>query len=387
MSKRIKLLISPSGIDDGVSFQIYRHLVSPVPEDILLIDAEERLLEKRPLPIVGEVLAQETDAPLYFIAERPFMQVPAPQVYIDGVPVPQVDVVLYPKERKIKINNQQIEPNTLQVITMDYHFLAGVVIDDPTKSQFGVQHFGDEIITGMNPPSDLNYFFNAATGELKMTVIRDRTPHERWYRVRLKDNLTGEVSEPTDDQLISLSADDYDVTFSIQVSKDNKATWTDIGSFTGTEFTTAITDDITTKGHSPLDVLPTRTVDGVSITLDIQNPWHQWENNLRATNDYRVRAEDSDGQTTEWAGFAPGGVNYKPTVVRLRRKEHNGSPALYDGLDAMTLTDIVEAGVDISQPRISFTDDHLVPGRTYSYTFYIDDEKGIRSEPFYVVVP
>lgn len=385
MSKRIKLLINPSGIDDGISYLVYRHTSAPVPEQEVLMKVNERTVNKRPILLTGDVLTQEPEAPLYFKASEYFMQVPAPKVYIEGQLVPEGDIVLYPKDRRIKINNQTIEPNTTKAITMDYHFLASVVEDDPTVSQVGVVHNGETVVHGMNPPTELNYLFNAATNVLKLSVIRDTTPHKMWYRIRMQDEMTGNISEPTADQQISLAAEDYDISFRLQISKDDKATWQELGMFTGTEFVVTLTDDITDKGHAPIDVLGVR-LSGTEASLDVQNPWYEWEYNLRKTHHFRVRGEDSNGQVTPWKEFEQGGVNYKPTAVRIRRKEYNGSPSLYDGYDSLTMWDLTEADVDINEPRLLFVDDHLVAGRIYSYTFFIDDEKGFRSEPFYTVI-
>src|SRR6185437_6221785 len=113
---------------------------------------------------------------------------------------------------------------------------------------------------------------------------------------------------PISDKQISLAAEDYDISFRLQISKDNKSTWQELGLFTGTEFVITLTDDITNKGHAPLDVLGVR-LSATEASLDVQNPWYQWEHNHRKTHHFRVRGEDSSGQVTEWREFQQGGVN------------------------------------------------------------------------------
>jgi hypothetical protein len=381
MSKRIKLLIAPSGLDDGITFRVYRSATAPVLKDEVLMKVDERVVEKRPLQKDGEVLVQMEDSPLHFQVERFFMEMPTPQVYIDGAPVPQQDVLLYPKERKIKINNQQIEPFTARIITMDYSYLNAVVVDDPTRIQDGVEHYGTEVVHGLNAPSDLNYIFNSAINELKLTIVRDRTPHTFWYAVQAFDELSQKEMDALAEQQIGLIPDDFDVKYELEVSLDEKATWEGLGEFLNNEVLLHNTDYITNKGHSPLDVVGIRNT-GTQATITLENPWYDWESNTRPTHWFRVRAVDGEGQVTEWKEFDRGGVNYKPTYLKMRRKEYNGTSATFDGFDAIDLWELTEATVDITQPQLVFTDDHLVDGRTYTYTFYIDDEKGFRSEPF-----
>lgn len=381
MTKRIKLLIDISGIDEGVSHLIYRNDIAPVPTEAPLIEVKEREVLKRALTQDGEVLTQDVDNPFIFYVSRVYMMMPMPRIYIDGVEVVSTNLTLYPKERKIRIDGENIPPSTTQIITMNYSYLVSVIEDDYTSAQLGVQHYGSHNITGINPPQFVAYQFDKITRDFTIKLQRDATAHGSWYRVLLREDRTGRVSEPSIDQWIEVSPNLYDLKYRLEISRDEGVTWEHLYDFAGYETTLSLVNDITGYAHEPVTIEVNRLT-GTTAEVIFQNPWYKWELNHRKTHFYRVREEDVAGEISDFHELPRGGMNYKPTELKIRRKEHNGSPAMYEGFDAIDMWTLTEADVDITQPTIRLVDDHLVTEKEYSYTFFIDDEKGFRSNAF-----
>lgn len=381
MANRIKLLVNASGIDEGVEYHIYRDTVSPVGLVTPVMVVDERQCSKRILSKSGEILAQSLDRANEFHVAISFSTVPRPTVYVDGVPVNDSDVMFFAKERLIRITNEPIEPNTTKVVTMDYSYMVSVIEDDYSKAQPGVIHKTTEKITGIQAPISLDYQFDAMTRSLNIAITADTAPKNYRYTMVLKEPKTGRVSLPGPERVMGLTPHARDVEYELEISRDAGVTWNlEFISWTGL-FTITEPDRITTAAHV---ALPVAIVPGSrQAIIEIKNPWYNWMDNVRQSNYYRVRGvEIQSGETTEWLTSTGHGVNFKPIKLKVRRKVHNGAPAQYEGNDAIDIWNIFEADVDPTQEYIMLSDDHLVSGTTYSYTFFIDDEKGYRSLPF-----
>jgi hypothetical protein len=382
------MLVNLSGKDDNLTHLVYRAKYSPVPDDVPLIEINEHDVAKRLLTKTGERLSQRGDAPQCFYAEHLFEDVPAPQVYIDGVPAAASNVALFPKERMIRILGEEVVLGSPKVITMDYQYFVSVIEDNYTNPQIGVTFLGTKkhLPTGLNPPNQVTYTFDKTSRALSIAPHHDGTPEELWYRIRHRDEVTGKISEPSIDQKIAVSPNTFDMFWRLEGSKDGGKTWNVIDRIplaTGSFVLTSA--DVTENPHAPL----TSTLTALSPTsaeIRIKNPWYMWELNTRYTQNYRIRSEDTDGEVSKYKEFGQAQMNFKPTKLRIRRKEDNGNMAQYDGQDAFTFRDITERDVDVTQPELVIVDDHLVAGRKYSYTFYIDDEMNLRSAPFMGIV-
>ena len=381
MAKRIKLLVDLTGIPEGISHLVYRSHASPVPLDNPLMEIGETQVIKRSLFQEEEELKQEQEAPLYFHVSRVFMMMPVPTVYIDGEAIEPRFVTLIPNERKIRIDGQQIEPDTEKIITMDYHHLVSVIEDDYKITQIGVKHHGTDIISGINRPFFRGYAYNHLDKTLQLSIERDQTPHVGRYNVVHREDRTGRLSEPGEEQVISITPNDFDLRYRLEISRDEGKTWHYLKDFTGNQVVLSDLNDITNYAHPTLPVTITR-LSGTRARVSIKNPWYQWWENTRNAHVYRIREEDYTGEISEFMYPIRGKVSYKPIKLKIRRKEHNGTAATYDGLDAIDMWEVKEIDVDINNPTLSFLDDHLVSGRTYSYTFFITDEEEFLSTPF-----
>lgn len=376
MAKRIKILIDGSGIDGDMTHLIYRNTEGPdLPADNPVIETREHDVNKRSLPIQGEVLTQDGDNAGLFYVSRVFSLLTEPTVYIDGVPITNSHVTWNPRERSILIEFEQIEPATSKVITMDYHFMASVIEDDYTAAQPGVTFHHNENVSGINAPVHVGNAFDHLTGQYAISIERDTTPAEAWYWVGLREDVSGRETIITGPQHIEITPNLYDLLYTVEKNAEV------IGTFRGNTF--EITDPNILCDELPpaLPVTITRS-DATTATVAVKNPWFNWWEDKRQTAEFSIREEDADGEVSSFTVIPRGEVAFKPSKLTIRRKQENGAPSTYDGEDAMTMKVYTESDVDISQQTLSFIDDHLDAEKEYSYTFFVEDEIGRRSLPF-----
>lgn len=383
MPNRIKVLVNQSGFDGGIHYLIYGGDSAPVNDDKPLMEVDEQLVQKRMLNENNVTLIQRPDASSCFYVPHVFLNTPAPQVYIDGVPVVIENLTLYPNERMIRIHDEIPYP-TEKVITMDYRYLVSVITDDYTRPQTGVVHHGKTVPTGIVAPASVTYDMDYVAKKLTITVTQDIVPTNKYYRIRYLDTKLGRVSQPTADQLISIQPNTFDLKLVLEVSKNGGKDWIflqqqplTVGKFVLSNF-----DDITGSPHMPLDFTLT-PMSANSLEVRIKNPWYMWQENGRPTHIYRIKTVDVNGQESNFKVFQEGLVNYRPTKLRIRRKHENGTPSTYDEHDALTMWDVTAADIDVMEPELVFIDDHLIAGQKYSYTFFIDDEINKRTPPFW----
>lgn len=387
MPNRIKLLVNQSGYDSGIRYLIYRGDYSPVKDDAPqpLMEVDEQTVQKRMQTQNDQVLAQRTDAPSCFYAPHYFLQTPAPQVYVDGVPITSENVNFYPSERMVRIHQTFTFP-TESVVTMDYQYLQSVIEDDYTQVQRGVMHNGTDVPTGILPPKSIAYVQNSLAKTLKITPVHDNTPQRKYYRIRFMDVKRGRVSKPSNDQMITITPNTFDLTWVLEQSRDKGETWTEVQRtpLQAGEFILRNADDITSEPHIPLPFTVTPITTG-AVEIRVKNPWYMWEQNIRPTNQYRIKTVDNEGQESVFKEYPVGGVNFRPNILKIRRKRNNGTPAMWDGDDALTLYDLRETMVDVNAPELVFIDDHLVAGHDYSYTFHLEDDLKKRTPAFWGV--
>lgn len=386
MPNRIKLLVNQSGFDSGIHYLIYRGDFSPVKDDEPLIEVDEQTVQKRVQTQMSQVLTQRYDAPSCFYAPHVFIQSPAPQVYVDGEPVANENVNFYPNEKMIRIHQPFIFPTT-SIVTMDYQYLQSVVEDDYTAHQTGVTHKGDYVPTGILPPKSISYESDTIAKTLKIIPVHDDTVESHYYRIRFLDTVKGRVSQPSTDRMMSITPNTFDLKWILEISRDGGETWEELQEqpLQVGEFVLTNVDDITANPHIPLPFTITPTSTG-AVEIRIKNPWYMWEENVRKTHLYRIKTVDNEGQESKFKEFEEGGVNYRPTLLKLRRKKNNDTPALFEGTDALTLHEVTEMDVDITASELVFVDDHLKPGSEYSYTFHLEDELGRRTPAFWGIV-
>jgi len=380
MPNRVKLVIKPSGHLEGVSYLIFRSKTPPVPLDHPVMTVNEKTCAKEIRFQSRERLIQDEKEHFYFHVSTVYQTYPMPQVYLNGEAIESKWLTFFPQDRLVRIAHPSIGPNTAHVVEMDYTYVVSVVEDDPTVEQEGVEHHGQEVITALKPPADVAYVFHPVTRSIHLMLTPDVTPDTIYYRLLLREDETGRTSPPSQEKSITLSPNITELTYELEKSADGGKTWMFVQEFSGTDITLTHVEDITSYAHLPLNVdIETQPKKAI---LRVQNPWYLWEYNVRPTHHYRIRAKDSRGQVSDWKIFAPGYMNYKPIQLKIRRKVHNGTPAQYEGYDAIDVWVLTEVDVDPAEPEIVLIDDHLVSGTTYSYTFYIDDEAGFRSLPF-----
>lgn len=386
MPNRIKLLVNQSGYDSGIRYLIYRGKFSPVKDDVPLIEVDEQTVQKRMATQNDQVLTQRVDAPSCFYAPHFFLQTPAPQVYVDGVPVTSDNVDFYANERMVRIHQTFVFP-TESVITMDYQYLQSVIEDDYTQEQSGVMHKGTTVPSGILSPKSVAYTQDVMAGTLKIVPTHDNTPERQHYRIRFQDIKRGRISRPSADQVITVTPNTFDLKWILEQSKDDGKTWELLGEtpLQVGEFLLTDIEDITLAPHIPLPYTITPLTTG-AVEIRIRNPWYLWEKNVRPTNKYRIKTVDNEGQESEFKEYPVGGVNYRPTILKIRRKRDNKTPAFWEGDDALTLHELTELTVDTNAPDLVFIDDHLIPGNSYSYTFHLEDDLLRRTPPFWKTI-
>lgn len=388
MPNRIKLLVNNSGYDSGIRYLIYRGDFSPVKDDapLPLIEVDEQTVQKRMQTQNGQVLTQRVDAPSCFYAPHYFLQTPAPQVYIDGVPVATESIEFFPSQRMVRIH-QLFELPTEHTVTMDYRYLQSIIEDDYTQPQRGVTHHGKDVPTGIHSPRELIYEQNVLAGTLKLTPVHDNTPERKYYRIRFQDTVRGRVSKPSADQMIAVSPNTFDLKWVLEQSKDKGKTWTHLQTipFGTGEFVLTNPTDMSIEPHKPIPYTITPTTSG-AVEIRLRNPWYMWERNTRDTNMYRIKTVDNEGQESKFKEYPVGGINFRPTILKIRRKRDNRTPAFWEGDDALTLHELTETTVDTSASELVFVDDHLIPGHRYSYTFHLEDDLGRRTPAYWEAI-
>jgi hypothetical protein len=216
---------------------------------------------------------------------------------------------------------------------------------------------------------------------IAIEIIPDTAGDKAYYKVELLHKPSGRKSQASSYQHISILPNEGDLTYILEKSIDGGNNWLPLREFRGSSTLLTEVDDITDMVHIPLKVDIIK-IDSTTARIELQNPWYDWHLNHRRSHKYRIKVQDDRGMESIWGSVFDVGMNYRPATVKIRRKEHNGTPATYDGFDALDMWTLTESDVNLTSPLVVRTDDALVAGKNYSYTFYIDDEKGFRSLPF-----
>ena len=378
MANRIHLDVDILQHINDITFQVFRSETPGVDENSThVMDLEQEMTVKVRKMEYNEILVRNPMTPYAFFAKRHFdTDVVEPVVRLGTTPVDPIHLFSLPVNKEIEIHSGQAGLYDGRPIYMDYEYTTQPVIDD-TPVESGKTYYG--------PPASalltvelLNYLQDFVAGKVHLSW--EYTPRTKayYYRIFAKDSK-GNVS-PWSDELMEQMYES-NVIFRIQSSPDSE-TWTD-------EATTTLKEWFLdyTAVDKPLNVqnLFITPLSSKRTQLLFENPWHTYKNYPRTGLYYRVRAEDDLGAYTDWMMIGPVTLFLEPSKVTIRRKVNNDTVSSEIGTDAFTVFELDSSTVNWADTHIKLIDDQLTDKTIYNYTFFLEDELGLKAEPTFKI--
>jgi hypothetical protein len=375
VAKRIYLLVDDSRIATGVSHEIYRYEepgITPALEDTPLISFEEETAELSVCNIYDEVLSQDEYQPNCFHATRVICDDEAVGVSVDDILVDPEFVSIDYETGRIWINDRVIPHYYASLVTATYSYHAFLVKDSEEPQEWLT--FTGPVATGLVSPTPAQAEWDSVEAAVKVSWDPAAFVPEYYYVGRMS-HTDGRVSIWSAIVNTTLIQEPNVLTYVVERLEEN-ASWTELA-----------TQDLFLHDGiflSPMvhDVTPVFTIVlDTEVDIVIANPFLE-PDRTRETVQYRVSVRDdlyaqSEAPTAVAATLVP----VPMTQIVLRRKEHNGTPTSFDGLDAVTLIDELSTNVD---PELTYNDNTLTPA-TYCYTLFILDETGEMVDSSWVV--
>ena len=389
MAKRIKLLIGLSGSGDQVEYNVYRSkgIITDKSKLFPIASIREELCKKITLNKMdtdAEILTQNEEVPQVFEVSNFFDMTNEPIIYIDNVIVDNDLVEFYPEQRKIELSEiLKIGPETNKVIKMEYFYKVLEFCDD-VITQNGVSYIGDieTVPTGIEITSK-SALFEYNENKLFLTATINNIGKEYSYLIDAYNKELKETKEANLIKHITIKPNSGDLLFKFEYSIDNKNTWIFIQETNTNSISVTDIEKITSQGFPEVN-LELIKVNGTDVQLIIENPWHNWSSKERDTFWYRVSCSDVEGAGEKKKEEFKGKVYYKPAAIKIRRKEDNGVPATLDGNDAIDVYNSTLEEEEVSELIIN--ENGLTEEKVYSYTVFMQDEKGLMNIPFYKTI-
>lgn len=375
MARRVRLFIDTLNADNDIVFEVYRAEETGVNEKSThVMTVDDVTAKKERYKEVAEVLRRDPDTPYAFYAQRHFELLPFPTVTVGSKTMKLNDIDAFPDDKMIEVKNEDFGPGDGKTVRMSYEYLAIPVFDD-AREELGKEYFGPPA-TGLRRPLSVSLTQDPKTGQLLIKVSPDAGTTHYFYKIYAKDRY-GNQSPWSDEHHTALTP--ANVYYRIQRSKDGKD-WEEVTLSDLTEFTDQLNAIDKPRNVTNAHAVPTASKEA-KIVFD--NPWYK-NDDERNSYRYRVRAEDTDGQYTDWLYLEPIVVKVNMDRIVIRRKLDNKANASFEGTDAMTIFTVKKQDVDVSQPVITLLDDQLTDASKYSYTFFAIDELGMMADAFFV---
>jgi len=378
MAKRIKIAVPVSNLNEIMECHIFRSDTSVIDFSNPTIKISESFCFKKSIREEKETLIQSQEKPLDFYVSKAFLLVPEPEIYVDDELIDFDLVTLNQEERKITLREIQVEPGTSKKVEMSYSYLVSFVEDDITIVQNGVYFQNLESVTGIKKPSSYIYDYSFLSKELRIDFTPDFSGVRKYYAMQYVNTRNNTKSDISLIDNIELIPNESDIRYKLEYSQDNGLSWLNYGETQNLYFNINQYEVISIEPHPELAYQ--HTFLSGDVELQIENPWYNWNIGKRNTNKFRISAIDTRNKQSDYLLLDRTLINYKPQELVIRRKLDNGTPASYEGYDAITLAIYEEADLD-SEENIVFNDFLLSSNKIYSYTIYTKDEYGIISSP------
>lgn len=383
MAKRIKIALPVSNLNEIMECHIFRGDTPSINFSNPTIKVSESYCFKKSIREEKEVLVQSEEKPLDFYVSKAFLLIPDPEVYVDDELIDNNLIAFNQEERKISLTEVQVEPETDKVIKMSYSYLAMYIEDDINIIQNGVYFQSLESVTGIKKPSSYTCNYNFLSKELNINFVPDFSGVTKYYAMQYVNTRNNTKSDISTVHSIDLIPNQSDIRYKLEYSQDNGLSWVNYGESQNLYFNITDYQVISIEPHPELNY-EHRFLDG-DVELQIENPWYNWNIGKRQTNKFRISSIDTRNKQSDYLTLEKSLINYRPQEVIIRRKLDNGTPASYEGFDAITLAIYEEADLE-NEEKIVFNDFLLSSGKIYSYTIYVKDEYGIVSLPTVIQV-
>ncbi len=368
MPRRVLVHIDKHVHINEVTFEVYRSLQPTVNEKSpLLMKVVEPAAIKTVYQESVEPLVRDTDTPYAFLSKRHFEETPLPEVFVGDVQADERDLALFSDEKMIEIHNGDLGLGDGKRAYMSYSYQA-IDVKDDYGPRSGVTYYGPPA-TGLRPPVEFELVANQETHKFEIRFQNNAAPIIYYYRIRAKDS-DGNYSTFSPTQSAEVAPDPVELFFRIEQSPD-KESWTSVA------FSNQTTWFDEWRIAEPPDNVQRASVTPVGSKvseIELDNPWFHWPSYVRHTPHYRIRAEDMDGESSEWVYIDPQAIYIQPKELLIRRKVDNGSPSSKTGTDAIDVFRLSKDEVDIAQPRLKLVDDQLSEALQYAYTFFYTDD-------------
>lgn len=379
MARRIQLHIDILDHINDIMFHVYR---SENPE-VTREGATHVMSVAQPLAIKerymqqDEVLKRDAFTPYAFHVKRHYQTDEViPNVTLGVDDVDPNDVFYNSYEKMIEVHSGEIGVFDGRTVYMDYEYIAMPVMDDHNEES-GKTYLGP-VAHGLHRPLDFSFKQDFINKKIHLSFTQDREPKPYFYRIYAEDSV-GNVSEWSEEKIEVLTQPD--IFFRIERSA-NGETWEEVSLSNMEEWM----DDIHTSDRPEnIKNLSVHPLGSKVSKLAFDNPWFYFKDYPRESYQYRVRAEDVEGEFTDWIYFGPIDVFIEPRVLTIRRKLDNGDLASKDEIDAFTVFTIRKEDVSIEMSRLELIDDQLNDASIYSYTFFYEDEISKEAEPFFAI--
>ncbi len=378
MANRIRLYIDILEHINDLTFYVYRGEEEGVDEtDTLVMKVSQPLSIKKRYMQYDEILTRDLQTPYLFYTHRHYnIDSVMPLVRLGNEEVKAHHLFLNPSEKEIEIHSGELNVFDGSTPYIDYEYLAIPLWDD-LQEESGKEYFGT-VPTGLRRPSLMNLVQDFIASKLKISYELDRSPKAYYYKIFAQDTIGNR--SPWSEEKVEWIHQDV-IYFRIERSADGED-WQEVQVTQLMEWM----DDIFAI-DTPLNVQNVRIIpEGSKIArIKFDNPWFYYKDYPRTSYQYRVRAEDDNGQYSDWLYFGPVDLFIEPKKIIIRRKVHNHSPSTKDGTDAITVFEIDKSQIDVNEPVIELVDDQLTELHTYAYTFFYEDIANKEADPIYEI--
>lgn len=378
MANRINLDVDILHHINDLTFKVFRSETPGVNGlSTHIMDLDQNLTVKVKKMEYNEILTRNPLTPYAFFASRHFdVDLIEPVARIGTTPVNSTHLYTMPANKEIEIHSGDSGLYDGRPIYLDYEYTTQPVVDDYV-AESGKNYFGPPA-TALLTVELMSYFQDFLAK--KISLSWNYTPRTKayYYRIYAHDNY-GNNSVWSDEKMEQLY--EANVLFRVQSSLDGE-NWKEEAVTTLKEW---LVDYQSTDKPFNVQQLKVTPLSSKRSEIVFENPWITFMNQKRKGGYYRVRAEDDSGAFTDWITIGPIDLFLEPSRVIIRRKLHNDTVASETGTDAFTVFDLDMSTISKTDPFITIVDDQLTDKTVYSYSFFYEDEIGIKADAIFTI--
>lgn len=377
MARRIQIHVDILHHLNELTFAVYRSTSPTVTEnDTHVMDVIQNQTIKEREWETSEILNRDPFTPYAFYVHRHYeTDQRAPVVRLGSTVVEVHELNFLSTDKQVEIHSGDIGLHDGRPVYMDYEYLTQPLLDD-TRIESGKVYHGP-IATGLHTPFNFEVIQDFALKKFHIKYEYDLNPISYFYRILAKDTA-GNVSPWSDTKMQTLSPSV--VFFRVERSEDREE-WEDVAFSNMREW---FDEYRSVDNPENLHNAEVRPLTSKEAEISFDNPWYHYKTYPRKSYAYRVRAEDDEGQHTEWIYFESFPIFFEPKEIIIRRKLDNKSVSSIDGIDAFTLFRLDRNEINPADKRITLIDDQLTDKSKYAYTFFYEDELDKVAVPFFL---